>query len=138
MVTIEGRYVGDLRVASTHGPSGSELVTDAPVDNQGRGQSFSPTDLVAAALGTCILTTMAIVADRRGIDISGARYRVEKHMVADPGRRIGRLPVTVRLPARLDAESRAILERAAHTCPVHRSLSPDTSAEIVFRYDLAE
>jgi len=135
MVVVEGRYLGDLRCEATHGPSGAKIVTDAPADNMGRGEMFSPTELVGTALGTCIVTTMAIVAARRGIDLSTATFRVEKHMVADPVRRIGRLPVTIRLPASLDAESRTILERAAHTCPVHKSLHPDVAAPISFLYE---
>lgn len=135
MVLVEGRYAGDLRCEATHGPSGASLLTDAPADNMGRGESFSPTDLVGTALGTCIVTTMAIVAKRRGIDFSGVRFRVEKHMVTEPARRIGRLPVTVHLPAKLTAEERIILERAAHTCPVSRSLHPDVEATIGFVYE---
>ena len=134
MVTIEGRYVGGLRCEATHGPSGSKILTDAPVDNMGKGEAFSPTDLVATALGTCIVTTMAIVAERRGIDFAGASFLVEKHMATDPVRRIGRLPVTIRLPASLDPETRTILERAAYTCPVHKSLHPDVAAPISFQY----
>lgn len=135
MVVVEGRYLGNLRCEATHGPSGAKIVTDAPADNMGRGESFSPTDLVGTALGTCIVTTMAIVATRRGIDFSKATFRVEKHMVTDPVRRIGRLPVTIRMPASIDAESRTVLERAAYTCPVHKSLHPDVAATISFVYE---
>jgi putative redox protein len=135
MVAIEGRYVGDLRCEATHGPSGSTLATDAPVDNMGKGEAFSPTDLVATALGTCIVTIIAIVAERHGLDVSGATFRVEKHMATDPVRRIGRLPVTIRLPASISAEGRTMLERAAHTCPVHKSLHPDVEAKITFLYE---
>jgi len=134
MVSIEGRYLGDLRCEATHGPSSSKLLTDAPADNMGKGEAFSPTDLVATALGTCIVTTMAIVAARRGIDFTKARFTVEKHIATDPVRRIGRLPVTIHLPASLDAETRTILERAAYTCPVHKSLHPDVAAPISFVY----
>ncbi|MCG3134398.1 MAG: hypothetical protein HMLKMBBP_01704 [Planctomycetes bacterium] len=135
MVTIEGRHEGNLRCAAVHGPSGATLATDAPKDNMGRGEAFSPTDLVATALGTCVVTTIAIVAARRGFDVTGARFRVEKHMVADPVRRIGRLPLVVTLPAALSAEERQIAERAAHACPVHRSLHPDVRVEIAFVYE---
>jgi putative redox protein len=135
MVKIEGRYLGDLRCEATHGPSGTTLTTDAPVDNMGKGEMFSPTDLLATALGTCVVTTMAIVAQRRGIDFSSARFTVEKHMTVDPVRRVGRVPVTIRMPASYDAETRTILERAAHACPVHRSLHPDVSAPISFVYE---
>ena len=110
------------------------LTTDAPADNMGKGEAFSPTDLVATALGTCVVTIIAIVAQRRGLDISGTSFRVEKHMATSPARRIGRLLVTVRLPATLSAEDRTILEHAAHTCPVHKSLHPDVDAPISFVY----
>lgn len=135
MVVVEGRYMGDLRCEAKHGPSGATITTDAPADNMGRGEAFSPTDLVGTALGTCILTTMAIVAKRRGIDFSTARFRVEKHMATDPVRRIGRLPVTIYMSASLDAESRIVLERAAQTCPVHKSLHPDVEKPIHFVYE---
>ncbi len=135
MVTITGNYKGELRCEAVHGPSGTKLVTDAPADNMGRGEMFSPTDLVATALGTCIVTTMAIVATRRGIDFSSATFHVEKHMVLEPVRRIGRLPVTIRMSATISEENRAVLERAAHTCPVHKSLHPDVDAPISFVYE---
>jgi putative redox protein len=135
MVVITGSYQGDLRCEATHGPSGSKLVTDAPADNMGKGETFSPTDLVATALGTCILTTMAIVATRRGIDFTAASFSVEKHMVADPERRIGRLPVTIRMPASISPENRAVLERTAHTCPVHKSLGAGVESPITFVYE---
>lgn len=135
MVVITGSYQGDLRCEAVHGPSGTTLVTDAPVDNMGRGEMFSPTDLVATALGTCIVTTMAIMATRRGIDLSSATFSVEKHMALDPVRRIGRLPVTIRMSAAISEENRAVLERAAHTCPVHKSLHPDVEAPISFVYE---
>ncbi|MBM3989928.1 MAG: OsmC family protein, partial [Planctomycetes bacterium] len=125
MVKIQIRYAGDLRCHATHGPSSTTLSTDAPVDNQGRGESFSPTDLVATALGTCMLTIMGIVARRHGWDLSDASVEVEKTMVATGVRRIGSLGVVIRVPANLDAAARAALENAAHTCPVHKSLHPD-------------
>ena len=134
-VVITGKYTGDLRCEATHGPSGSTLVTDAPADNMGRGEMFSPTDLAATALGTCIVTTMAILAQRRGIDFSSATFQVEKHMVLEPTRRIGRLPVIIRMSAAIAASDRVLLERAAHTCPVHKSLHPDIEAPISFVYE---
>src|SRR5690349_3800793 len=97
-VEITGRYTGKLGTELTHGPSGALLRTAAPLDNQGDGSSFSPTDLVAAALASCIVTTMAIVAEREGISFRDATFRVEKHMIAQP-RRIGALPVVVHMPA---------------------------------------
>ncbi len=135
MVTIEGRYTGQLGCESTHGPSGAALITDAPVDNQGRGASYSPTDLVATALATCVATTVAIVGERRGVDLSGMRYRVTKEMVTQPTRRIGRLALTLWLPAAIADDERHRLERAAHSCPVHRSLHPDVEAPIEIVYE---
>jgi putative redox protein len=137
VVEIQVRYEGELRCAATHGPSGTRLSTDAPVDNQGRGESFSPTDLVATALGTCMLTTMGIVAARHGWDLAGATATVEKGMVADPERRIGRLAVTIRVPGALDERAKKTLERTALTCPVHRSLSPAVEIPVEFQWAAA-
>jgi putative redox protein len=134
-VEITGRYTGHLKTELTHGPSGAILPTAAPVDNQGDGSSFSPTDLVAAALASCMVTTLAIVAERDGIDLSGVTFRVEKHMAGEP-RRIAALPVVIHLPAGLQPAERAKLERAAHTCPVHRSLIPEIDKEVRFVYDV--
>jgi putative redox protein len=135
-VEISGRYTGHLNTEMTHGPSGTVMKTAAPLDNQGDGSSYSPTDLVAAALASCIVTTMAIVAERDGVDLGGVSFRVEKHMASDP-RRIARLPVTIHMPAALTADQRVKLERTAHTCPVHRSLGPDVEKDITFLYDVA-
>ena len=135
MVTIQTVYQGELRTQATHGPSRTELITDAPVDNQGKGASFSPTDLVATALGTCMLTTMGIVAKRHGWKLEGATATVEKHMVADPERRIGKLTVEIRVPGGFGEKERTILERTALTCPVHRSLHPKVEIPVVFRWD---
>ena len=134
MVTIEGNYLGDLQVEAVHGPSGATLRTDAPADNQGKGREFSPTDLVATSLGTCIATILGIVARRREIDLAGMRFRVTKEMVADPDRRIGSLSTTIFFPASVPEEARPVLERAAHACPVHRSLDPRVEAPIEFVY----
>ena len=134
MVQIDIRYDGDLHTTAVHGPSRTELGTDAPKDNQGRGESFSPTDLVATALGTCMATTMGIVARREGFSVDGTQVRIEKHMVADPKRRIGRLDVRVEMPAELDAAQRALMEETARTCPVAVSLSPAVEIPIDFRY----
>ena len=132
-VEISGEYQGNLRVALQHGPSGSTLHTAAPVDNQGDGSSFSPTDLLATALGSCILTTMAIVARREGIPFEGGTFSLEKHMRPDP-RRVARVPVRIDMPPGLSSEQRAILERAALTCPVYQSLSPEIEKEVEFVY----
>lgn len=129
MVTIDATYEGDLCCTSVHGPSGHTIQTDAPKDNMGLGRYYSPTDLVATALATCILTTLGIVAQRRGLALKGARATVEKHMNADP-RRVGRLPVTVTIEGSFSDEEQLVLERAANTCPVHKSLHPDIDAPI--------
>jgi len=136
MVRIDVEYQGNLRCRSVHGPSGNELVTDAPVDNQGKGEAFSPTDLVATALATCVLTTMGIVAQRHGWDLTGARASVEKSMVSEPHRRIGKLELVVHMPGGLDERARKTLERTAHTCPVHRSLLPEV--ELPMRLEWAQ
>jgi putative redox protein len=133
-VEIQIAYQGELRCRATHGPSGTTLHTDAPVDNCGRGESFSPTDLVATALGACMLTIMGIVAERHGLDLAGAGVRVEKHMTADPVRRIAALPVEITLPAALGPEDRKRLENAARTCPVHASLGDTIERPIAFVY----
>ena len=135
MVKIQVRYEGDLHTQATHGPSKTQLATDAPVDNQGRGASFSPTDLTATSLGTCMLTTMGIVARKNGWKLDGATATVEKHMVADPDRRIGKLEVELRIPGRFDAKARALLEKTALTCPVQQSLNPRIEVPVTFRWD---
>src|SRR5579871_5115386 len=122
MVSIALEYQGDLHCKAVHGPSGTELTTDAPKDNQGRGESFSPTDLVATALGTCILTTMGILARTLEIDIAGATATVDKEMTTNTPRRIQRLTVKIKMSASVSEENQLKLERAAHTCPVHKSL----------------
>ena len=133
MVEIAIRYEGELHTRAKHGPSGSELETDAPKDNEGRGERFSPTDLLATSLGSCMLTTMGILARRRGWPLEGARVRVEKHMVTEPERRVGRLVVAFDLPA-LAADVRPLLERAAHACPVKKSLHPDVAVDVSFSW----
>ncbi|MBN1418880.1 MAG: OsmC family protein [Planctomycetes bacterium] len=133
-VRMEIAYEGDLRCAVVHGPSGDTIRTDAPTDNRGRGERFSPTDLVGAALGSCILTIMGIIAQDRGVDIAGARAVVVKEMTTVPRRRIAKLILEVRLPAWIDRETQAALEDSASTCPVRASLSPQTEVEIRFAY----
>lgn len=134
MVEVRAVYEGGLRCRVTHGPSTQALVTDAPVDHHGRGEAFSPTDLVAAALGSCILTVMGIVAERHQIALAGTTVRVKKEMVADPIRRISSLAVTVTFPRAYPESQRNLLERAALNCPVHHSLHPQLHAPIVFQY----
>lgn len=134
MIKISARYEGDLRCVATHEPSGATLRTDAPKDNEGLGQSFSPTDLVATGLASCIMTILGIIGRRDGIELRGMTAVVEKHMVADPHRRIGRLPVVVTIPGKLDDAQKRKLERAAHTCPVHQSIKAEIESPISFVY----
>ena len=134
MVQIKMEYQGDLHCKAVHGPSATELATDAPKDNQGRGESFSPTDLVATALGTCVLTTLGILARTLGLSIDGATATVQKEMSASPPRRIASLALEVHIPQQLSQENKLKLERAAHTCPVHRSLHPEVNAPITFTW----
>jgi len=127
---IDSTYLGELRCRSSHGPSGSELDTDAPIDNQGKGERFSPTDLVATALSTCMLTIMGIVAERHGWSLEGCSARVEKTMTSEAPRRIALLSVWVQLPEGLDDQQRAVLRRAAEACPVKRSLQGAVAMEL--------
>src|ERR1700722_16074081 len=131
-VEIAIEYQGDLRCRATHGPSGQTLVTDPPIDNHGRGESFSPTDLVATALGTCMLTIMGIVAAADKIDLRGTTAQVVKEMSAQPPRRIAKLTVHFKVPTKLTFEQREKLQRAAMTCPVHKSMHPDVQMPITF------
>jgi putative redox protein len=132
MVEISIRYLGGLRCEARHEPSGNVLVTDAPVDNEGSGEAFSPTDLAATSLGTCMLTIMGIVARRHGIDLGETTVRVVKEMSAAPPRRIGRLVVVFTIPLSADHEKRTLLEKAARGCPVHLSLHPDVAQDVRF------
>jgi putative redox protein len=134
MVKSSAIYTGGLHCELKHGPSGSNIETDAPKDNQGKGERFSPTDLVGAALTSCILTTMAMVAERDGLSLIGAHAEAEKEMTPAP-RRIASLRTRVTMPASLSAEQRKKLEHAANHCPVHQSLHPDLDATIVFIYE---
>jgi putative redox protein len=122
MTVMTSRYEGELRCHSVHEGSGRELLTDAPLDNRGRGESFSPTDLVGTALSTCILTILGIVAERHGIELAGSEARVEKTMTSEGERRIAHLEVWISLPEGLGAEQRQLLIRAGEGCPVKRSL----------------
>ena len=134
MVKISGTYEGDLHCQATHGPSGATLATDAPVDNQGKGEAFSPTDLAATALATCMATIMGIKAQDLGIDLSGMRFEVTKEMAPKPPRRLGRLTVTFAMPATFDEPTRIKLQRAAEGCPVHHSLHPDVQVEVDYQW----
>ncbi len=134
MVEVNIVYQGQLHCEATHGPSGVVIQTDAPRDNMGKGESFSPTDLVATALGSCILTVMGIAARKLDIDLSGVAVKVRKEMLSSPVRRIGRLEVEVNFPMLVSAEHKKALEHAAHTCPVHQSLNPGIDIPIKFNY----
>jgi len=135
-VRIEIAYEGELRCTAEHVPSSVELSTDAPVDNQGKGASFSPTDLLATSLGTCMATTMGIVARRKGWNIDGIALSVDKHMTTQPPRRVARLDVSFSVPAAvsaaLDADAKQELERTANSCPVALSLHPDVTLNVSF------
>lgn len=134
MVKIEIRYEGGLRCAAKHGPSGQTLQTDAPVDNHGRGESFSPTDLVATALGACMATIMGIVAERHQLDLRGMSIVVSKVMSAEAPRRIAKLATTIKVPLPADHPQRILLENAALTCPVHKSLSAEMEKPVEFEW----
>ena len=133
MVSIDVVYEGDLHCTARHGPSAAVLSTDAPADNRGRGESFSPTDLVAVALGTCMVTVMGIAAADRDWDLRGTRVRVEKRMSTAP-RRIGALEVVISVPHDMDERQRAVLEKAALSCPVHASLHPEVDLPVRFEW----
>ncbi|OON68341.1 OsmC family protein [Hymenobacter sp. CRA2] len=133
MSTATARYAGQLRTEATHVASGNSIHTDAPVDNHGRGEAFSPTDLVSAALGSCMMTIMGIVAERQGLDLTSVTWEVTKHMAAEP-RRIAEIEVAFKMPASLSAKERATLENAARTCPVALSLNPEIRQSVQFTY----
>jgi putative redox protein len=135
MVEMNITYDGELRCTAAHGPSGSRITTDAPKDNHGKGEAFSPTDLIGVALGACMMTTMAIFAQRKGIELRGTTIRVVKEMVADPQRRIGRLVVEFRSSVALSDEQRQMLENAANTCPVHKALHGHVDIPVTFRWN---
>ncbi len=130
MVTITGEYSGELHCRAVHGPSSSTLQTDAPKDNQGRGEAFSPTDLLATALATCAVTTLAIAARREGVELGAIRYEVTKEMSAEGPRRIGRLVLRLWLPPEAKALPDGLVRRTVEGCPVARSLSGELAQVI--------
>jgi putative redox protein len=134
MVAQSVLYLGELRCKAVHGPSSVELLTDAPTDNQGRGESFSPTDLVITALATCKLTTMDLFARRDNVRLDGTKAYAEKHMSSDPPRRIARIVIKIDFPPGIAASYRAKLEHTARTCPVAKSLHPDVALDVTFSY----
>lgn len=133
MPTSKVTYLGDLRTSSIHLQSGSEIISDAPQDNNGKGEAFSPTDTVANGFATCMMTVMGIKAREMGIDFTGSTAEVTKIMAADP-RRISEIHVTFEMNVDADEKTKTILERTALTCPVHFSLHPDIKREIVFNW----
>ena len=131
MVRIDATYDGNLRCTATHSPSGKQLITDAPIDNKGKGESFSPTDLLATSILTCIMTIVAIRADSKNLDVTGMSGSVEKTMAANP-RRISNLDVIIRLPSGLDEESRSWLITEGCNCPVCVSVSENMDVNVKF------
>jgi putative redox protein len=134
MIKISTEYTGDLHCSSTHGPSGARVETDAPVDNNGRGESFSPTDLVATALGACMATVMGIVAQRHQIELKGMKVETIKEMSTDTPRRIAKLTVTFSIPLPKSTAQRDLLEKAALGCPVYHSIHPDIQKVVTFNW----
>ena len=136
MPTVKTTYLGDLRTTSTHLQSGNQLITDAPTDNMGKGEAFSPTDLLATALGTCMLTTMAIVAQRDGIELTGSEMEGTKIMSQTPPRKVARVEVNLKMKTNivLSAEQIKKLENTAHKCPVSLSLHPEVEQSVTFEW----
>lgn len=134
MTTVKAKYLGDLRIECVHLQSGTKIVTDAPTDNHGKGESFSPTDLCASSLAACMMTIMGLYAQNAGIDVTGTEIEISKVMAADP-RRIGEVVVTFHMPDRAYTEKdKKALERAAHTCPVHYSLGGHVKQTVTFEW----
>lgn len=134
MDTATVTYMGDLQCDLLHVRSGQHVTTDAPVDNQGRGSAFSPTDMLATSLAACMITTMGIVAREKDIPLDGLRARVVKHMASDP-RRVARVEIHLELRGdRLDERQRSIMENTARTCPVARSIAPELVQDLHIRF----
>ena len=132
-MTSKVTYLGNLRTESVHLKSNTSFLTDAPVDNNGKGESFSPTDTVATGLASCMITVMGIKANEMGVDMTGTIAHVTKTMASGP-RRISKIEIVIELPFEADAKTRTILERTGTTCPVHFSLHPDIEKEISFNW----
>ncbi|MFN3529498.1 MAG: OsmC family protein [Bacteroidia bacterium] len=133
MTTASIKYLGNLRTEAIHIRSGNQIITDAPLDNHGRGEAFSPTDLVCTALVSCMMTVIGIMADNHGIPVEGMEAEVVKEMAAEP-RRISAIHIILRFPRTYSEHDRVLIERTAGTCPVALSLHPDLKQEISFRY----
>ncbi len=132
-MTSKVTYTGDLRTSSVHLQSGSEIITDAPVDNNGKGEAFSPTDMVANSLATCMFTIMGIKANQMNINFDGSTASVTKIMQSEP-RMISKIIIDFQMSISVDDKTKTILERAAHTCPVYLSLHPDIQKEVIFNW----
>ena len=132
-MTSKVTYLGNLRTESVHLKSNTSFLTDAPVDNNGKGESFSPTDTVATGLASCMITVMGIKANEMGVDMTGTTAHVTKTMASEP-RRISKIEIVIELPFEADAKTRTILERTGTTCPVHFSLHPDIEKVISFNW----
>ena len=134
MATVTAKYLGDLRVECTHVASGTRIVSDAPVDNHGKGEAFSPTDLCVTSLGACAMTIIGIYGQTHGVDVTGTEIEIVKTMNADP-RRIGKIEITFNMPDREYSDKQKIMiERCVHTCPVHLSLHPDVEQVFTFNW----
>tara|TARA_B100001079_G_scaffold219516_1_gene195106 strand:- start:389 stop:790 length:402 start_codon:yes stop_codon:yes gene_type:complete len=132
MPTVSCRYRGELRCEATHHGSGAVLITDAPIDNAGKGEEFSPTDLLATSVATCMLTIMGITAKSRNWSIEGSTADVEKQMTQSGPRKVEKLRVHLKLPQQLSNEQRSLLQRVAEQCPVKRSLDPSIHLELIW------
>jgi len=134
MVPQQTLYIGELRCKSTHGPSKVELVTDAPTDNHGRGESFSPTDLVVTALSTCMITTAGIAAQKDLVSLDGTKVYAEKHMTVQPPRRIAKVVIHFDVAAGVPRDYRSKFEHICQTCPVALSINPEIQVDLKFQY----
>ncbi len=134
-MTASIEYKGDLRCMATHLQSGSQIETDAPTDNRGKGERFSPTDTLCVSLATCAITTMALKAIDMNIELRETKIEVTKHMLSDP-RRIGQIDITIKFPESLtpDEKDKTILERTGNNCPVFKSLHPDVKVNMVYEW----
>lgn len=132
MATVETTYLGDLRTENTHVQSGTKILTDAPTDNQGKGEAFSPTDLLAVALGTCMLTTIGIKTRKDGINIDGAKCSVTKIMSSAPPRKVAEIQIKMQWPQQYSEPQQKLIEEICFTCPVYLSLHPDIVKNVDF------
>lgn len=134
MATVTEKYLGDLRVECVHNKSGTKIITDAPTDNNGKGEAFSPTDLCAAALGACAMTIMGIYGKNHDVDLVGTELEITKKMSQDP-RKISKIEIIFHMPDKnYTDKEKEVLERVAHTCPVARSLGADVEQEFIFKW----